>query len=73
MQQCGVSGVYFRILKPGKISLTDTVERTELAQHRCSIADLYRKLIAKEKLDLAEQELLRKNGSLPENIFARLI
>jgi MOSC domain-containing protein YiiM len=72
MKDCGRSGVYFRILKTGKISLNDVVERTELANHRVSIFDLYEKIVKNEKFSGAMAEMARANGCIPERILARV-
>ncbi len=66
MQDCGRSGVYFRILQPGKIFRTDEVSCVELAPHRFLISDLYRKMVSGRPLDRAEMELAVANGAFPQ-------
>ena len=73
MQKCGRSGVYFRILEPGKIARTDVVERVESAKHPVSIYEIYRCLLKGEKLGPALAELARMNGSVPERLLKKLV
>lgn len=73
MQRCGRSGVYFRILEPGKIAATDAVERVERAKHPVSIHEIYRCLVKGEKLSPALAEAARANGSVPERLLKKLL
>ena len=66
MQKCGRSGVYFRILQPGKILLTDEVRLIEPAIHRMSISDLYHKMVHQIQLDPNEMKLALANGAFPQ-------
>jgi MOSC domain-containing protein YiiM len=61
MQECGLSGVYFRIIKPGMIYKTDIVTRTERSQFPFKISDLYRLIIRKEAPNSKLLELARSN------------
>lgn len=72
MKDCGRSGVYFKILQPGKIRLSDSVERVERAEHRVSIWDLYEKIVKNEKFSGAMAETARANGCIPERILDRV-
>jgi MOSC domain-containing protein YiiM len=72
MKDCGRSGVYFKILRPGKIHLGDAVMRTEEAKHRVSIFDLYEKIVKNEKFSGALAEAARANGCIPERILAKV-
>lgn len=72
MKDCGRSGVYFKILRPGKISLGDAVERTEQAKHRVPISELYEKIVKGEKFSSAMAEAARANGCIPERILAKV-
>ena len=76
MQDCGRSGIYFRVLKPGRIYMTDSVQRVELAQHRFMIADVYRNAVGSAPLPREKLELAIKNGAFPlkalEKFKARL-
>lgn len=49
MQDCGRSGVYFKILEPGKIALSDKVERVERAREMIPISEVYRYVVKNEK------------------------
>lgn len=73
MKDCGRSGVYFKILRPGKISLGDIVERTEEAKHKVPISELYEKIVKNAKLTGALAEAARANGCIPERILAKVI
>jgi MOSC domain-containing protein YiiM len=66
MQECGRSGVYFRILEPGKIAMGDEVRRVDQAQHRLLISDVYRLVVKGEKPSPDIVEIARKNGALPK-------
>lgn len=68
MQECGVSGVYFRILTEGKIHKTDDVKRVESAKHRYSIYELYPKMIKKLPPTKEEYEIMKANGAFPERL-----
>jgi MOSC domain-containing protein YiiM len=67
MKECGRSGVYFRILRPGKIFLTDTVKLEEKAAHRYAISKLYRQMTHGEKLSDDEKRLMLANGAFRKN------
>lgn len=66
----GVSGVYFRILKPGKILKTDVVERVKTSDVPFLISDVYSKIfgggIGQPEIDLA-----KKNGAFPAREIAK--
>lgn len=65
MQDCGLSGVYFRILKPGKISKTDEVKRVEQAKHPFLIPEIYEIRVKNMKPTRKQYELMLANGAFP--------
>jgi MOSC domain-containing protein YiiM len=73
MQDCGLPGVYFRILKPGKIHLIDTVRRIREATPRLTIAQVYPWIVQKRKLQGEELALVKANGGLPAHVLERLV
>ena len=72
LQDCGRSGVYFRILKTGKIHKADSVKRTELAKDRFLISDLYRKYIGRDQFTQKDFDILHDKKILPQNIMDRI-
>ena len=54
MVDCGRSGVYFRILRPGKILRCDSVKRVEQSPHSFSIFRLYELVTRGEQPTAAE-------------------
>lgn len=71
MQACGRSGIYFRVLRAGKIHRTDIVRLAVRAEHRFPIADLYRKMVAGEQLTRREMELALRNGAFPKKAIEK--
>ena len=71
LQECGRSGVYFRILKPGKIHKSDPVKRIELAPNRFSIADLYKKYIGRDRLTQKDFDILSANKAFPQMLLEK--
>ncbi len=71
MQDAGRSGIYFRILKPGKIQLSDKMIRVELAQHRISIFELYAKMVKREDLSQEQMKIAVANGTFPDKAKAK--
>lgn len=71
MQECGRSGVYFRILEPGEIAMGDQVQRVERARHTLLISDVYRIIVKGEKPSPEITEIARKNGALPKRILEK--
>ena len=71
MVDLGLSGIYFRILKTGKIRLNDRVERIEEAKVRFSIANLCHK--ATHNIPLTSEERVRalENGAFPETMIEK--
>ena len=69
MQDCGRSGVYFRILKPGKIYKTDEVQRIESSQYPFLLSDLYQKMVNGISLDHNEMEVAVANGAFPQKMI----
>ena len=71
MQQCGRSGIYFRILRPGKIFRDSPVRRVELAKHRFPIAELYAKMVAGTQLSPEEIQRALANGAFPRKMHEK--
>ncbi len=71
MQASGRSGVYFRVLKPGKIHLTDSVVRVERSSHPVLISDLYRNLVAGFQPSAEEIALFKANGAFPKKMMEK--
>lgn len=61
MIDCGRSGVYFRILKPGLISATDLVKRTKQSQYPFKISRLYQLIVSGERPTPEEFEIASNN------------
>lgn len=61
MQDCGKSGVYFRVLKPGLIHEADQVERVEQAKHAFMISRLYELVIRNQRPTSEELEVAKLN------------
>lgn len=70
MIELGRSGVYFRILKPGKISKGDSVVRVREAEVKFWIPDLYRKACASQ-FTQDDLRLARENGFLPRRFMEK--
>ena len=71
MQQCGRSGIYFKILTPGQIALDDTMERSEEAKVRFSIWDFYQYVVTGTKPDAETMDRIRRNGSVPKKFIEK--
>jgi MOSC domain-containing protein YiiM len=71
LQRCGRSGVYFRVLRPGKIHLDSPVRLAEKAAHRFPVADFYRKSVANLPFTDEEKRLGLANGAFPQKILAK--
>jgi MOSC domain-containing protein YiiM len=71
MQECGRSGVYFRILKSGKISKTDEVKRVERAKETLFISEIYRVVVTNEKPSHELVDLALKNAAMPKKIIEK--
>jgi MOSC domain-containing protein YiiM len=71
MQECGRSGVYFRILEPGTITMNDEVKRVESAKDTLLISDVYRVIVKNEKPTPGLVALAKRNGALPEKIIEK--
>jgi MOSC domain-containing protein YiiM len=72
MIQSGRSGVYFKILEPGMISLQDKVERIEERQNKLLISDVYRITTSGQGWTEQEIEMAFANGYLSKKILDRL-
>lgn len=70
MNECGRSGVYFRILKTGRIAQTDTFERISRAAVLLPITEIYRYHLAKAWPDEAKRRAL-ENGALPKRMVEK--
>ncbi len=72
LEDSGRSGVYFRILKPGKLFKTDLVKRVEKAKVTFPISDVYQLGISKQKK--WPTEIVAKilaNGAFPKGIIEK--
>ena len=65
MQKSGRSGIYFRVLTPGKINFADSVERIETAKIPFLLSDVYYKMVNGIKFTKEEMELALENGAFP--------
>lgn len=72
MQISGRSGVYFRVLEPGRIEKTDIVERVERAKNPFLISEIYRLVVAGQKFTREDAERMRANGALPSDFYRKL-
>lgn len=68
MQDCGLSGVYLRILTPGKINITDEVKRIEQAKTTYLISEVYQTVIHKLQPDIGR---VKMNGAFPPEIVEK--
>ena len=71
MQVTGCCGIYFRILKPGKIQKTDSFERTKQALVPFAIPELYGYLVRRE---VPSPEVLRRiqdNGAFSSRLVQK--
>lgn len=71
MQECRKPGVYFRILKPGKIHATDSVKRTERAKITFSITEAYGLAVRGEKPSAEQFARVEANGAFPSGWVER--
>ncbi|MGZ3695146.1 MAG: MOSC domain-containing protein [Bdellovibrionota bacterium] len=71
MQDCGRSGVYLRVLQPGKISMGDSVVLKEKAKVTFSIFELYGLQVKKEKPSAEQLERAVANGAFPVKYLQR--
>jgi len=61
MVECGRSGVYFRILKPGLIHLSDMVKRIERSKDTFMISRLYELVNSRKMPTIEELEIANRN------------
>lgn len=66
MQDCGRSGIYFRVLRPGKIFRDSRVKLTEPTPHRFPIYDLYQSMLDKRPFNTEEMRRALANGAFPK-------
>jgi MOSC domain-containing protein YiiM len=71
MIDAGRSGVYFRILKPGRIVPTDAFRLFEAAKVRFTITEVYERMVGGMRVTPADVERVRANGAFPEQRIAR--
>ena len=71
LEEHGRTGVYFRILKPGRILSTDQVVLKTPATTRISIHDVFTQLHNKRVWTDEEKERARQNGAFPEEIKSK--
>ncbi len=71
LESSGHTGVYFRILKPGKIHSTDVVKRVEemAPERRFPIQDVLRMVVSGEAFDI---DRVLANGAFPQRFLAKL-
>ncbi|MGE4130876.1 MAG: MOSC domain-containing protein [Bdellovibrionales bacterium] len=66
------TGVYFRILRPGRIERGSSFERTKLAQVRFSILEACRLEISRALPSADQLERIRLNGAFPKLFLEKL-
>jgi MOSC domain-containing protein YiiM len=71
MQECGRSGVYLRILKPGKISSSDQVILATKSSEDFSIFEVYQMVLKPDEITTEQLRRARANGAFPEKYLAR--
>ncbi|MGZ3722724.1 MAG: MOSC domain-containing protein [Bdellovibrionales bacterium] len=71
LQECGRSGIYFRILEPGKIFPNDSVERIEEAKVKFLISDIYAKALRHRPLTNEDRNRALSNGAFPEGMLEK--
>ena len=71
MQMCGRSGVYFRILQPGKVFKSDAVQRTVKSQNPFSIFEFYQTLLSGRNFKAEQIERALANGAFPEKLVSK--
>lgn len=72
MQQSGRSGVYFRVIEPGRIAKGDSVERIEQAAYTYLISDVYKKVVTNSQWLEDEAKLVKTNGAFPADFVKKL-
>jgi MOSC domain-containing protein YiiM len=65
------SGVYFRILKPGVIKMSDSFERVEKSETPFSIYEVYERMVGGVKVSDADRERVKANGTFPLDRIVR--
>ncbi len=71
MQECGMSGVYFRILVPGKINVTDKVERIAEAKIKFMVSEIYPHVVTGKKMSEEQLQRALKNAAFPRKYLDR--
>jgi MOSC domain-containing protein YiiM len=71
MEDCGRSGVYFRILTPGLIYQTDTVRRIQRPSVEFLISDLYLKMLKQLPMTPDDIERAVENGAFPGQMIEK--
>ena len=71
MQECGLSGIYFRILTEGKIHKTDEVKLIDPAKYRFSMYDLYPKMVKNLPPTKEEYEIAKANGAFRQKTLEK--
>jgi MOSC domain-containing protein YiiM len=71
MIEMGRSGVYFRILEPGTITMSDRFERRERAPVGFTISEVYERMVGGVKVTDSDRERVHANGAFPMNRVAR--
>lgn len=65
MIACGRSGIYFRILKPGVIRVTDAFERVQTAPVPFTIREIYDRMVGGVRVSDADRARVLANGKVP--------
>jgi MOSC domain-containing protein YiiM len=71
MIQSKRSGIYFRILTPGKITLASSFERIEKAKAVFTISEVYERMVGGVKVSAEDLARVRANGAFPEARIAQ--
>ena len=71
MEKSGRSGVYLRVLTPGKIKMDDEFFRLTQAKIQLKISDVYRRIVNKERVSAKDLEIARANGALPARFIEK--
>lgn len=71
MQECGRSGVYLRILTPGKISGSEEVKLLKRSEVNFSIFEVYQMVLKPDSITAEQLARAKANGAFPQKYLAR--
>jgi len=71
MQRSGRSGVYCRVMTPGKIHVTDSLERIEKAAVHLPIAEIYKIVVSNQKPSEEQRQRAFANGALSATVLKK--